>query len=134
MITHLLRLGIFLASAALGLIVADLVLEDFTIVWAEWWGFLLCIVIFALVQTVLAWIAEKILHRVLPVLVGGVGILSTIIALLIVVLLPIGGLRLDGFAGWIAGGVIVWLVTAIVTVVLTKLLLDDKRKQTRSKA
>ena len=134
MITHLLRLGIFLASAALGLIVADLVLEDFTIVWAEWWGFLLCIVIFALVQTVLAWIAEKILHRVLPILVGGVGILSTIIALLIVVLLPIGGLRLDGFAGWIAGGVIVWLVTAIVTVVLTKLLLDDKRKQTRSKA
>ena len=134
MITHLLRLGIFLASAALGLNVADLVLEDFTIVWAEWWGFLLCIVIFALVQTVLAWIAEKILHRVLPVLVGGVGILSTIIALLIVVLLPIGGLRLDGFAGWIAGGVIVWLVTAIVTVVLTKLLLDDKRKQTRSKA
>ena len=134
MITHLLRLGIFLASAALGLIVADLVLEDFTIVWAEWWGFLLCIVIFALVQTVLAWIAEKILHRELPILVGGVGILSTIIALLIVVLLPIGGLRLDGFAGWIAGGVIVWLVTAIVTVVLTKLLLDDKRKQTRSKA
>ena len=134
MITHLLRLGIFLASAALGLIVADLVLEDFTIVWAEWWGFLLCIVIFALVQTALAWIAEKFLHRVLPILVGGVGILSTIIALLIVVLLPIGGLRLDGFAGWIAGGVIVWLVTAIVTVVLTKLLLDDKRKQTRSKA
>ncbi|MFB7250343.1 hypothetical protein [Microbacterium sp. NPDC056234] len=134
MITHLLRLGIYLASAALGLIVADLILEDFSIVWSEWWGFLLCIVIFALVQTVLAWIAEKILHRVLPILVGGVGILSTIIALLIVVLLPIGGLRLDGFAGWIAGGVIVWLVTAIVTVVLTKLLLDDKRKQARSKA
>ena len=129
MITHLLRIGIYLASAALGLIVADLILQDFVIVWAEWWGFLLCIVVFALVQTVLSWIAEKILHRFLPILVGGVGILSTMIALLIVVLLPIGGLRLDGLAGWIAGGVIVWLVTAIVTVVLSKLLLKDKTKQ-----
>ncbi|WP_406249730.1 hypothetical protein ACI7YT_06860 [Microbacterium sp. M] len=129
MITHLLRIGIYLASAALGLIVADLILQDFVIVWAEWWGFLLCIVVFALVQTVLSWIAEKILHRFLPILVGGVGILSTMIALLIVVLLPIGGLRLDGLAGWIAGGVIVWLVTAIVTVVLSKILLKDKTKQ-----
>ena len=129
MITHLLRIGIYLASAALGLIVADLILQDFVIVWAEWWGFLLCIVVFALVQTVLSWIADKILHRFLPILVGGVGILSTMIALLIVVLLPIGGLRLDGLAGWIAGGVIVWLVTAIVTVVLSKILLKDKTKQ-----
>lgn len=129
MITHLLRIGIYVASAALGLIVADLVLQDFVIVWSEWWGFLLCIVIFALVQTVLSWVAEKILHRFLPILVGGVGILSTIIALLIVVLMPIGGLRLDGLGGWIAGGVIVWLVTAVVTVVLSKILLKDRKKQ-----
>ncbi|WP_460799571.1 hypothetical protein [Microbacterium sp. GXF0217] len=133
MITHLLRAGIYLVSAAIGLIAADLILEDFTIVWSRWWGFLLCIVIFALVQTVLSWLAEKILHRFLPILVGGVGILSTLISLLIVVLLPIEGIRLDGFAGWIAGGVIVWLVAAIAMVLLSKILLKDKTKSQHSR-
>jgi hypothetical protein len=132
-ITHLLRAGIFLASAALGLIVADLILDDFTIVWSRWWEFLLCIVIFALVQTVLSWLAEKILHRFLPVLVGGVGILSTLISLLIVVLLPADGIRIDGLVGWIAGGVIVWLIAAIAMIVLSKILLKDRKQQSARK-
>jgi hypothetical protein len=55
----LLRALIFLASAALGLIAADLVLQDFTIEWSEWWGFLICIAIFAVLQSVLSpWIAK----------------------------------------------------------------------------
>ncbi|MFB7843443.1 hypothetical protein [Microbacterium sp. NPDC056052] len=37
------RTLIFLASSALGLIVADLLLTGFTIEWSKWWGFVMCV-------------------------------------------------------------------------------------------
>ena len=80
MITFLFRTVMYLASAGLGLIVADLVLEGFRIQWDQWWGFVICIVIFAILQSVLSpWIA-KLADRYAPVLLGGIGIFSTLIA------------------------------------------------------
>lgn len=126
MITFLFRTVIFLASAALGLIVADLVLDDFVIEWDHWWGFVICIVIFAVLQSVLSpWIA-KLAKRYAPVLLGGIGIFSTLAALIIVVLLPIGGLRISGAVGWLLGAVIVWLITAVASLLLPLVLLKKK--------
>ena len=68
MITFVFRTLIFLASAALGLIAADLLLEDFRIDWSQWWGFVLCIVIFAALQSILSpWVA-KMANRYAPAL------------------------------------------------------------------
>ena len=53
MITFLIRALIFLVSAAVGLIVADLVLDGFRIDWSSWWGFVFAVVIFAVLQSVL---------------------------------------------------------------------------------
>ncbi|MEV8171489.1 hypothetical protein [Microbacterium sp. NPDC077486] len=39
-------------------------------------------------------------------------------ALMVVVLLPIGGLRIVDLTGWLPGAVIVWLVTALGSVLL----------------
>lgn len=123
MINLLIRGVIFVFSAALGLIVADLLLPEFLIVWDEWWGFVLCALIFAVLQSILSpWIV-KIARRHAPVLLGGVGIFSTLIALIIVVLLPIGGLRIEGFVAWLLGAVIVWAVTALATLFLPMLFL-----------
>jgi hypothetical protein len=138
-ITFLLRVAVYVVSAGLGLIAADLLLEGFRIDWAQWWGFVLCILIFALLQSVLAPLVERIADRLAPALFGGVGIISTLIALLIVVLLPIGGLRIVDATGWILGSVIVWLVTAIGTLLLGRLLLrrsgtdDSPRRRRRSR-
>ena len=131
MITFFFRTLIYLVSAALGLIVADLVLEDFRIDWSQWWGFVLCVVIFAVLQSVLSpWVA-KMADRYAPVLMGGIGIFSTLISLIIVVLLPIGGLSIRGASGWLLGSVIVWLVSALGTVLLPMLFL--KRQLTDRK-
>lgn len=128
-ITFLLRTLIFLASAAIGLVAADLLLGDFTIEWSHWWGFLLCIVIFAVLQSLLApWISQ-VANRYAPVLLGGIGIISTFVALLIVVLLPLHGIRITSALAWILGPVIVWLVTAISTVVLPFLILTDEVRE-----
>lgn len=127
MITFLFRALMYVASAALGLIVADLLLDGFRIQWDRWWGFVVCILIFAVVQSILAPLVSRIADRYAPVLVGGIGIVSTLIALIIVVLLPIGGLRIVDPAGWILGAVIVWLVTAIGSVLLPLIFLKGEK-------
>ena len=131
-INFVFRAVLFLVSAGLGLIVADLLLEDFQIEWSQWWGFVLCIVIFAALQSILSpWIA-RIANRYAPVLLGGIGIFSTLIALVIVVLLPIGGLRITGVVGWLLGSVIVWLVTALGSVLLPMIFLKKKVVQAKN--
>lgn len=124
------RALLYVVSAGLGLIIADLALDGFQIQWDKWWGFVICILIFAIVQSVLAPWVSKIADRYAPVLMGGIGIVSTLIALMIVVLLPIGGLRIVDLVGWLLGAVIVWLVTALGSVLLPLIFLRkrvDKR-------
>ena len=123
MVMLLLRAVVFLASAALGLLVADLVVSGFRIDWADWWGFALCVIIFAVLQSALAPWITRIARRHAPPLLGGVGLLSTLAALLIVVLLPIGGLRITDALAWILAPVVVWVVTAVATVLLPKLFI-----------
>ncbi|QDE34523.1 hypothetical protein FIV50_06820 [Microbacterium foliorum] len=133
MITLLFRALMYLVSAGLGLIVADLVLEGFQIEWDKWWGFVACIVIFAILQSVLAPWVGRMADRYAPVLMGGIGIFSTLISLVIVVLLPIGGLRIVDLTGWLLGSVIVWLITALGSVLLPLIFLRKKVDKVRSR-
>lgn len=133
MITFLFRALMYVISAGLGLIVADLALEGFQIQWDQWWGFVLCILIFAVLQSVLSPWVSKIADRYAPVLMGGIGIFSTLIALVVVVLLPIGGLRIVDLVGWLLGSVIVWLITALGSVLLPLIFLRKKVDKVRSR-
>lgn len=133
MIMFLLRALIFVLSAALGLIAADLILPGFSIDWRNWWGFVLCVVIFAVLQSVLSpWIAT-VARRNAPALLGGIGIISTLIALVVVVLVPAGGLRITDAVTWILAPVIIWVVTAIATLLLPMIFIkrrvEDRREE-----
>jgi len=132
-ITFLFRALMYVVSAGLGLIVADLVLDGFQIQWDRWWGFVVCILIFAILQSVLSPWVSRIADRYAPVLMGGIGIFSTLIALIVVVLLPIGGLRIVDLAGWLLGSVIVWLITALGSVLLPLIFLRKKVDKVRSR-
>jgi len=121
----------YLVSAGIGLIVADLLLPGFQIQWDKWWGFVICILIFAILQSVLSPWVSKLADRYAPVLMGGIGIFSTLISLIVVVLLPIGGLRIVDATGWLLGAVIVWLVTAIGSVVLPLIFLKKEVRNRR---
>ncbi|MGZ0711287.1 hypothetical protein ACWPKO_23460 (plasmid) [Coraliomargarita sp. W4R53] len=133
MIMFLLRALIFLASAAIGLIVADLVLSGFTISWSGW-GFVLAIVIFAVLQSVLAPWTIKVARRNAPALLGGIGIVSTFIALLITALIPQAGLSITDFWSWVLAPIIVWAVTALATMVLPALFIKNKVEDKRNAA
>lgn len=132
MIMFLLRALIFLVSAAIGLIVADLVLPGFVIDWGSPLGFILAIVIFAVLQSVLApWLA-RVAQRNAPALLGGIGIVSTFVALVVVVLIPGAGLTIGApWWTWIIAPVIVWLVTALATLFLPMLFVKKKVAERR---
>jgi hypothetical protein len=122
-ITFLIRAGIFLASAAIGLIVASLVVTAFHITWGDWWGFVLAVVIFAIVQSVIAPIATRLAKKRAPILLGGVGILATFVSITIVVLIPRAGMGISTPGGWLLAPLVVWVVSALVTWGLSALLL-----------
>ena len=123
-ITFLLRAGIFLVSAALGLIVASFVVTAFHISWGDWWGFVLAIVLFAIVQSIIAPLATRVAKKRAPILLGGVGILATFVSIAVVVLIPRAGIGISTPGGWLLAPLVVWLVSALVTWGLSTLLLS----------
>ena len=131
MLTLLIRALIFLVSAFLGLVAADLLIPGFTLHWNDWWGILLAVVIFAVLQSILAPWLLKITRRHANALIGGIGLLSTLVALLIAVLIPAAGIGIDGPVAWIIGTLVVWLVTALASWLLPPLLLKKKVDERR---
>ena len=132
MITFLIRAGIFVVSAALGLVVADLILPGFHIDWSDWWGFVLAVVIFAIIQSVLAPLVFRLTRRHAAPLLGGIGIISTFIAILIVVLIPRAGITISEPLAWVLAPVIVWIITALATWLLPMVFLKKEVAQRRA--
>lgn len=126
MITFLIRAAIFLVSAFIGLVAADLILPGFYLHWNDWWGIVLAVVIFAVLQSILAPWLLRVTRRHAQAFLGGVGLLSTFVALLIAVLIPAAGIGIDGAVAWIVGTLVVWLVTALATWLLPPLFIKKR--------
>jgi len=124
MVRLLLRALIFLASAALGLLAAAAVLDDFTVTAS---GFIVTVVVFAVAQSVLSPFILKMSTRYAPAFLGGIGLVSTFVALLLAHLLT-DGLRIAGAATWVLATIIVWAVTALATFALPFVLLRERRR------
>lgn len=122
MIVFLIRVAIFLASAAAGLLVASLLLPQMTVTPA---GFITAVVIFTVAQSVLSPFIAKLAARHAPAFLGGIGLVSTFVALLLSTLF-VGGLTIDGIQTWILATLVVWLVTAVATWVLPMIFLKKR--------
>ena len=123
MIRLLLRTAIFLGSAALGLIITSLILDDFHITAG---GFIVVVVIFALAQSVLAPFLMKVAARNFTAFLGGIGLVSTFVALVLASFFG-DALEIDGgVVTWLAATVIVWLVTACATALLPIILIKNR--------
>ena len=117
MIRFLIRIAIFFGSALLALWVTDLLLEDFTLGYPQ--GLVVAAVIYAIIQAILSPLIVKITAKNASALMGGVGIISTFIALwLTTIFTGDEGLNITGTTGWLLGTLLVWLITAIAGWVL----------------
>lgn len=113
------RLIVFLGSAAIGLFVAQLVITDVSV---DWLPFLVVVVIFAILQAALAAVIAPFARDKAPALVGLVGLVSTFLALLISNLL-LDGLDVTGGAlTWLWASLLVWVVTLLATLLLGRFL------------
>ena len=128
MIRFLIRIVVFIVSAALGLLITSLLIDGFQINAS---GFVTSVLVFAVLQSVLSPFLAKVAHRHARALLGGVGLISTFVALLVAHFFT-DGLQITGLTAWIAATVVVWLITALATWLLPFLFVKKKVEQKRS--
>ncbi|MCM3657453.1 phage holin family protein [Agromyces mediolanus] len=109
MVRFLIRLAISLVTAALGLLVASWVLPDFHL---EWGGFLVAIIVFSVAQAILGPFVFNLARQYASAVLGGIGLVTTFLALLIASLFP-GGIHIDGAVTWVLATLVVWIITAL---------------------
>jgi len=127
MIRFLIRTAIFFLSALVGLAVADLILDGFRI---DVGSYIFVAVIFALLQGILSPLILKMVHKNANAFIGGVGLVSTFVALFITNIIS-DGLTITGVSTWILATLIVWLAGAIAAFLLpffmVKRVADERR-------
>ena len=129
MIRLLIRTVVFFASSVIGLVVASLVLDDFEVTPS---GFLLVVVVFALIQSIISPFLMKVAMKNATAFLGGIGLLATFIALLVATLVGDSLTISGGVSTWIAATVIVWLATALATFLLPFLVAKTAIERKRS--
>ena len=129
MVRFLVTVVISLVMSAVGLLLAAWLLPDFHLDAA---GFLVAVVVFTIAQALLAPLATRLARRHASAILGGIGLISTFVALLIASLFP-GGIRIDAVMAWVLATLLLWAVTALGTW-LIPLLLFRKRRSDRATA
>jgi uncharacterized membrane protein YvlD (DUF360 family) len=128
MIRLLVRTLIAVAANAVGLIVASVVLDGFSINVAS---FIVAVVIFTIVFAVLTPFLAVQLRRLGNGAIGATALIATLVSLVVTDLLS-DGFSISGVGTWIAAAVIVWLAALVAAFVLPflglkKFLEDDRR-------
>jgi hypothetical protein len=130
MLRFLVRSVIFLVSAAIGLLVTASLVDGVEVTAG---GFLLAVVLFAVIQSILSPFIAKVTARNASALLGGVGLLSTFIALWLTTLFG-DSLTIDGgFGTWLTATVIVWLAPALATLLLPLILVKAGIESARAR-
>lgn len=120
--SRLLRIVVLLVSWAIGLLIAALIVPEVS---SSVSGFTVAVVVFAVTQAVLSVPILNWQHRCTPLLLGGMGLVLTVVALILASVLT-RGLTIDGFASWLTTTLVVWLVTTIGAITLPELHIREQ--------
>ncbi len=129
MIRFLINTAIYFAAAFVGIIAADAILSGFSV--TGWISYVTVAMIFALIQAVLAPFIASMAEKNAPAFMGGIGLVSTFVSLLITSLIA-GSLTIDGASTWLAATVIVWLFAAVAAFLLPFLLVKKVVNERRN--
>lgn len=103
-----------LIGNALGLLIASWLLEGFNL---SLTGFLWSVLFFTIAQLILTPFILSMSIRYLPVLRGGIALVTTFVVLFLTTLFT-SGVEIKGVTEWILAPLIIWLVTVLAGVVL----------------
>lgn len=130
MIRFLLHAVINLVTVALGLLIASWLIPGVTLQPA---GFTVAVVVFALAQGILGPFVFNVARQYASPILGGIGLVTTLIALFIASFFD-GGLQIRGVSAWVLGTLIVWIVTALGGWILGAIFLKKRSEQRRAQA
>ncbi|WP_353814519.1 phage holin family protein [Agromyces sp. SYSU T00266] len=130
MIRFLINIAISLVTAAVGLLVTSWILPDFHLDAA---GFIVAVLVFTVAQAILAPFIFNMARQYASAILGGIGLVSTFVALLIASLFP-DGIRVDGIVTWILATLIMWIITALGTWLLGLWWLKGRVEDRRAKS
>lgn len=114
MTRFLIRLGVFLAAAAVGIVAAALLLDGFDV---QASGFIITVVLYAVVQSSVTPLFSKFAETKANAFVGGAGLVATFIALLVTSWFG-RALDISGISTWLWATLIVWLASAFATILI----------------
>ena len=118
MIRFLWSIGVSLVSAAIAFLVTSLVVKNFHLTWG---GFIVGVLVFVAAQALLSPFVFNMARKYASPVLGGVGIISTLLSLWVATLFS-DGLRIDGAGAWVLSALIVWFITAIGSWILLWLI------------
>lgn len=127
MVRLLIRIGINLATAALGLLVASWVIPGVTLSAS---GFIVAVVVFTIAQTLLGPFVFNLARKHADAILGGIGLVTTFLALFVATLFP-GGLHIADLTAWVLAPLVVWIVTALGGWILALIFLKNKAAQAK---
>lgn len=119
MIRFLINIGVSLGTAAVAMLVANIALTNFHI---ELSGFFIAVAVFTIAQAILAPFVFNMARKYAPAVLGGIGLVSSFLALLVTSFFP-GGLQIAGISTWISATLIIWVITALGTWLLGAFLI-----------
>ena len=117
-----------LVGVALGIGVADIVLDDFSIDAA---AMIQAVLLFWIVHIVVQFLALRILIRQPSVALAGLLALASTVVALIVVNIVVSGLSISGASTYIVATLIIWIATAIGDLVGHRMI-RSRREDRRS--
>ena len=115
MIRFLVNTAVYMAAAAIGLLVADMVVDGLSVTYPV--GFITAALIFGLIQAILTPFFEKITRENASVLTGGVGLFSALIALWITSIIS-DDLTISGVSTWLVAALVIWLASMFAGFIL----------------
>lgn len=129
MIRFLLHTIAHLVLSSLALLICGFILSEW--VTLQLGGFIVAVIVFAIAQSILAPFVFNVARQYASALLGGIGLVSTFLALWVSTLFT-GGIRVEGL-GWVLAPLVIWLVTAIggwlIIGVLLKRYFDNRERE-----
>ena len=115
------RAVVLLGSWAIGLLVAAWVVPQVAVSMS---GFIVAVVLFSVTQAVLSLLILRLPHAYASLLLGGTGLVLTLVALSLAAALT-HGITIGGSVSWIATTIVVWLVTTVGAISLPDTLVGS---------
>lgn len=125
MLRFLASVVLHLLANAVGLAVATWLLDGFSITATAFIG---VVIVFTLIEVILDPLVMKMAIQYVPVLRGGIALVTTLVGLIITTIVS-DGLTINGATAWVVGTLIVWLGAVIAALLLPLFVFKSVREQ-----